>query len=417
MKRIVTMVLVALAFSVMSWAQEKADDWSVLIDAIATGNATGLREAIRAGRDLNAKDRETGQTPLHIAVAYSIAKSDTLSVELLLEAGADVNAVNSAGGTPLSYADKLNDLKTVRLLLRHGAKTDIPITQAGQTVLHSAAHAGHAETVRLLLEAKATVDVRSKSGQTPLVFAVSGSHKDVVSSLLGASADPNSKDESGLTPLFYGANNGDLAIVKILVNAGADPKARDPEGKTAADWATKKGHKDVATYLSSNLARQAKAKSAEVPVGTQSGKGNIAARDIVQLIDDSAMFKLLWADMNYNLVGVGGGEREKHATQRVTTIKKLVLKYGIPAEISWKSDIEKGWGGQTHPEEVGYVRIPNVWSEIIVLANAGRLPTVKFRNGKVVLVYTSVSIQYEEGTECMVKGREYHFQGGKWLQE
>jgi len=251
MKRMVTMVLVpvALAFSVMSWAQEKADDWSVLVEAIANGNAGALREAIRAGRDLNARDRQTGQTPLHIAVAYAGAKGDATSVEILLEAGADANAVNSAGGTPLSYADKLNDLKIVRLLLRHGAKTDIPITQAGQTVLHSAAHAGHAEIVRLLLDAKATVDVKSKSGQTPLFFAIAGSHVDAASCLLGAGANPNIKDMSRLTPLFYAANNGKLPIVKTLIDAGADPEARDPEGRTPADWATKKGHKGVADYL------------------------------------------------------------------------------------------------------------------------------------------------------------------------
>jgi len=81
------------------------------------------------GADVNAKD-EDGWTPLHFAATKEI-------VELLINEGADVNAKNKWGGTPL----------------------------------HAAATNGKKETVELLIAADADVNAKAKDGKTPLDMA------------------------------------------------------------------------------------------------------------------------------------------------------------------------------------------------------------------------------------------------------
>ena len=355
MKHIVMIVLVALSFSAMTSAQEKADDWSVLVGAIMDGNTAALREAIRAGRDLNAKDAKTGQTPLHIAVAIDFAKRDTTSVKILLEAGADANAVNSVGGTPLFYAYKLNDLTLMKLLLRHGAKTDIPITQVGQTVLHVAAYEGHAEVVRILLEAKAAVDVVSKSGQTPLFFAIK--EKEVLSSLLAASANPNAKDESGLTPLFYAANNGNLDIVKALIGAGAYPNARDPKGRTPADWAIRNGNIDVAAYLNSDLVHYSYAQEAyNVAVSKATWISSAKPDSRVRMlrvdfsIQNNSSESLVLPDSTLFYCTIIRGDRKSHDANEIFKVK-ILHTLTLDSELD-KSKIPIKSGLYFHPHAV-----------------------------------------------------------------
>ena len=63
-------------------------------------------------------------------------------------------------------------------------------------------------------------------------------------------------------------------------------------------------------------------------------------------------------------------------------------------------------GGSTNPEPTGFIRIPNQWSEIVVFTKkTGRLPRVKFKKGKVTLVYSSASVRFENKIECIINGK------------
>ena len=88
-----------------------------LFDAVKRrGNIEAVKQAIAAGADVNAKDDE-GLTPLHYAAYYSHKET----VELLITEGADLNA-KSYGETPLDLAIRLGQTETADLLRKTAAR-------------------------------------------------------------------------------------------------------------------------------------------------------------------------------------------------------------------------------------------------------------------------------------------------------
>ncbi len=87
----------------------------------------------------------------------------------LLGDGAQVDAVDAAGRTPLMLAvAKHDDASVIRALLAHGASVDV-CNHAGETALHTAVQQGSADSVSLLLGSTTDVDKESSEGLTPLM--------------------------------------------------------------------------------------------------------------------------------------------------------------------------------------------------------------------------------------------------------
>jgi uncharacterized protein len=122
----------------------------------------------------------------------------------------------------------------------------------GFTALHFAAFFGGGEAARVLLDAGADPNLRSRNDfdVLPIHSAVAGRHGDVVAALLDAGADPNVRQRHGWTPLHSAAEHGDTATVERLLTAGADPGAVNDEGVTAADLARTAGHEAMADRFS-----------------------------------------------------------------------------------------------------------------------------------------------------------------------
>ena len=107
-----------------------------------------VRKLIDDGADVNARDAE-GNTPLILASFYASPKC----VALLLEKGADANAANKAGVTALIRA--ATNYEKTRLLVDAGAKVRVRTADLGNTPLILAARrAGNSRTVKLLLDAR-----------------------------------------------------------------------------------------------------------------------------------------------------------------------------------------------------------------------------------------------------------------------
>ena len=188
--------------------------------AAARGDVATIGNLLSKGAEIDARD-DKGRTPLLVATHANRIDA----ARALIEKGADVNAKDDIEDSPYLYAGARGHLEILKMTLTHGA--DLKSTNRyGGTALIPASERGHVETVRTLIEAGVKVDHVNKLGWTALLEAIilsdgGASHQRIVGLLVDAGADVNLADRDGVTPLRHARSRGYSAIERMLVAAGA----------------------------------------------------------------------------------------------------------------------------------------------------------------------------------------------------
>jgi len=265
--------------------------------AAIRGAVDMLRLLLSHGAPIDAQ-MKSGETPLSIAIRFGY----TDAALALLERGAAL-LPSADGTTPLHLAALGSDLELICVLLARGANVNA-FDRTGMTPLHKAAdeHEQRVEVLSLLLIAGADPEARSRSGRTPFDVVPGGPKKavwgdlpqkepcframsraaqgrasalaDMLDSdpklahcseydltalhcacmrqqtrcaelLLRAGADANARGPGGLTPLHIACWANDEETVRLLLSHGADASLQDERGQTAADVATSSSIRDV----------------------------------------------------------------------------------------------------------------------------------------------------------------------------
>jgi len=134
--------------------------------ACGLGDIERLRVLVGADANVAAAVAAYAMTPLHWAArAGAVA-----CAELLLDRGADVDALNKARRAPLQLAAEADQADIVRLLARHAADLDTQ-DRKGRTPLHRATYEGRVAAAEALLEMGADPAVLNKSGKTAFEVA------------------------------------------------------------------------------------------------------------------------------------------------------------------------------------------------------------------------------------------------------
>ena len=213
------------------------------ISAVRSGDTHAVEKSIAADpASVKARDL-AGSTPLHHAAGFGALAT----VKLLLEKGADVNAKNRRGSTPLYWA--IHDEAKVRLLLNRGAA--INVKQAdGRTPLYQAASIASGNSIlRLLLDKGADSTLATSTGQTPLMAAATRGDVEAMRLLIGKNADVNARNGAGATALMGAAVNGNPRAVQLLLEKGADPNVANKRKETALANASTAGVEETVKLL------------------------------------------------------------------------------------------------------------------------------------------------------------------------
>lgn len=192
---------------------------------------------INAGANVNRADR-CGSTILHKAAQSGQKKV----VRLFLAYGANVNALNSKGCTPLMIAAnaKCERAEIVLLLLKSGAKLNVCDCE-GKTAFNSAQKKSYSKTVCHIKEAIAR--------EQKFIRAARQGEDKQVAQILRHGTNIDATDSKGVTALMAAAGAGHLAVVEQLLRAGADINKVDKDGHTALNHAAKKHHDAIVSRI------------------------------------------------------------------------------------------------------------------------------------------------------------------------
>jgi ankyrin repeat protein len=223
--------LPALAFAIActaASAQQPPSDREIAVyaglhAAAAEGDTAEIEKLIRDGEPPNIQDSRS-RTPLHVA-AY---RKHHKAVEALLRLGANPNMLDLQRFDVVTIAAVQNDLDLLKIALAGGAKPDNVTTNSDANALINAAHLGHVEIVRTLVEAHTNLDHVNRGSWTALIVAV----------VLG-----------------NGGKNY-LEIVEMLVKAGADGEIKDRQGMTALAHARARRYEDMVKILAASSGRK-----------------------------------------------------------------------------------------------------------------------------------------------------------------
>ena len=174
------------------------------MSASRAGSARTVSLLLNAGADVNAVEEERGQT----ALMWAVAQSHSAVTELLLSHGADLNIRSKVWYQLENTAGNTNPSGNFKMA--HG----------GSSAMMFAARTGDIETTKVLLEAGADLNDTAASGVNALTQAAHSGHEELAIYLLEQGADPNAM-EAGYTPLHAAVLRGEVTLVRELLNHGA----------------------------------------------------------------------------------------------------------------------------------------------------------------------------------------------------
>jgi ankyrin repeat protein len=314
-----------------SWHGETALMW-----AVAQKHAAAARELIARGADVNARsttnrwERQNSAEPREkwlplggLNVLEFAARQGCVDcIPVLLQAGADINAVDQDGITPLLSAMINGHYDVANVLIEKGANPNIA-DRTGRTALYSAVddhtmpasnrpspkeidnEVSSLDVVEALVAKGANINAQLKqqqpyrtkldrgddtmltTGTTPLLRAAKAGDIEVMKFLLAKGADAKLTTRNGINPLMAAAGLGTkeedttgrrktqaaaIEAIKLCLDAGVDVNAVDSRGQTALHGAAFQGFDDVVQFLAKHGAKlDVKDKQGKTPLDSARG--------------------------------------------------------------------------------------------------------------------------------------------------
>ena len=232
--------------------------WTPLHEAVKTGdeNIAILKYLIDECKVQVGAVDDDGWTALHVAARFSSCKA----VDILIDAGCDVNAMTEDKETPLLLASaQASSAPVLRSLLERGADLslhcDTPLTPSrlilGRRDFEQLCILlDHIK--KLPLETRKTIidlESRSETGETLLHLCVSAANVEATKKLLLVIEKVNEKNHRGIAPLHLACASGSTELVNVLLEGGANTDVERGDGMKPLHIACDAGHTKVVSAL------------------------------------------------------------------------------------------------------------------------------------------------------------------------
>ncbi len=178
---------------------------------------------------------EKDMTPLMLAAIFN----RHVILQLLLDHGADVHALNKNNWTALHFAADSKFPNCIKPLVE--AKADVNAKdKKNDTPLHNTAYIGNVGGALELLKHKADLTIKNDYGESPFVLAAMKNQTDIFKVFLNEKKNAlNEKDDiDENTALHWAAKKGNPTIISLLLKEKADPEITNKKGKKPVDLAS-----------------------------------------------------------------------------------------------------------------------------------------------------------------------------------
>ena len=354
-----------------SWPPSWSDP--IMLLAVAFNQTSALRSLQEAGGNINAKDKESGQTALMLAVRSGHAEAANIliaekadvhiedgygntaliiaassgNVEMigaLIEAEASIEAANEEGNTALMIAASEGEVETVKALIKAEADKEAS-NREGNTALLLAASKGEVETVKALIEARVDIEARNEEGNTALLLAASKGEVETVKALIKAEADKEASNREGNTALLLAASKGEVEALEALIEAGADIEAKTPDGYTALLLAAYYEKTEaVKALIEAGANKEAKTDRESTALLFAAQKGNVDIAKFLILYGAEAikLLKVAKTERNFLQWICCGGKMYERASKVVDTLLQAgaavlpeLAKQGVTRDLNY----------------------------------------------------------------------------------
>ncbi|OCL10787.1 hypothetical protein AOQ84DRAFT_374597 [Glonium stellatum] len=195
-------------------------------------------------------DEDTGaETPFHVLLSVDPTFD---SVQLFLHNGAKCSVRSRRRGwfAVHYFATFGTDIKVLEALIAHGADINAQDTD-GETPLHKLVRRPDLQPalLRSFIREGAVTDQNDKASQKPLFEVASSNNKEALEIILSKNPPVNDEDEDGMTALHNAALHGFLEGVKMLIDKGADPTQLDSQDRSPFYLACQSGDAKTVEYL------------------------------------------------------------------------------------------------------------------------------------------------------------------------
>jgi ankyrin repeat protein len=239
------------------------DDMTVLMKAMYLGEQGSVDFLLSFKFDPNFKCKGD-RTAMHMAAKMA----NETAAKALLAAGANINAADEIGRTPLDYVDESRNAQFAAWLRSQDAKPGVQKLDAeGNTPILLAVEKKDIVALKNSIEASPKlVDYRNHDGYTPLIKAVDAGWIEGADVLVAAGADIKLKTPGGRGLLLIAAETGKLPVIKWAAGRGLSIEEPDEYGTTPLIGAAGKNLECVQWFIEQGANIDARARSGETPV-------------------------------------------------------------------------------------------------------------------------------------------------------